>query len=160
MSGVGCKMELNRSVHRLSFLLLCRSCMPFERAELASPCSRNESGSCLFQSLFLLSNNPLCCWALIWLRSFSAGFNIEAGVCGTGKTVKGILGTPAVTFLFNNKRQWKDKSAVKDRIKSDKWGGYVGKRNRNRMENFMTECEWQERCAGVELGESSLIFYS
>lgn len=140
----------------------CRSCMPFERAELAFPCSRNESGSCPFQSLFLPSNNPLCCWALIWLRSFSAGFNTEAGVCRTGKTVKGILGTPTVTFLLNsdNKRTWKDKSAVKDRIKSDNWGGYAGKRNRNRMEIFITECEWQERWAGVELGEFCLIFYS
>lgn len=73
-------------------------CMPFERAELAFPCSRNESGSCPFQSLFLPSNNPLCCSALIWLRSFSAGFNTEVAVCRSGKTVKGILGTRTVTF--------------------------------------------------------------
>lgn len=73
-------------------------CMPFERVELAFPCSSNESGSCPFQSLFLPSNNPLCCSALIWLRSFSAGFNTEVRVCRTGKTVKGILGTRTVTF--------------------------------------------------------------
>lgn len=73
-------------------------CMPFERAELAFPCSSNESGSCPFQSLFLLSNNPLCCSALIWLHSFSAGFNTEVRVCRSGKTVKGILGTWTVLF--------------------------------------------------------------
>ena len=87
-------------------------CMPFEKAEFALPCSSNESGSCPFQSLFLPSNNPLCCSALIWLRSFSAGFNTEVRVHCSGKTVKGILGTWTVTFPVQL-RQSKTKTELK-----------------------------------------------
>ena len=58
------------------------------------------------------------------------------------------------------KRIWKDKSAIKGRIKSDNRGCSAVKRNRNRTENDMTGCERQERWARVELDEFNFNYYS
>lgn len=126
--------------------------MPFERTELAFPCSSNESGSCPFQSLFLLSNNPLCCSVMIWLRSFSVGFNTEVRLV---RLWKEFWEHGWSNFLFNldNNRIWKDKSTIKDRIKSDNRGGDTVKRNRNRIEIHIAGCEWQESWTREELHE-------